>query len=132
MELSREEMAKHLKDDLLMLYKVIVKEVYTPKQFYEMLDRDGAVECSRNLLNTKTLSYGFEKLYLAKRLELTLENFILKCPVYHIFFTESMLNNAKKKMKDLEFDVNGNKLETFAKTYPQYKVHHLDTVLELG
>lgn len=125
MPVHGEELVRHLKDDLLTLYKVIVKEVYTPRQFYEMLDRDGAVDCSRNLLNTKTLSYGFEKLYLARRLELTLENFILKSPVYHGFFTESMLNNAKKKMKDLEFEVNGDKLETFAKTHPQYKFHNL-------
>ena len=126
MEPSRDELAKHLKDDLLTLYSIIVEEVYTPTQFRTKLLKQGAIDCTADLISKKGLSYGFQKLYLGKRLELTLENFIINSPIYHNLFKPSMLNNAKQKLTELEFDFNGSKLNSFAKKHPQYKFHYLE------
>ncbi|WP_426293334.1 hypothetical protein ACN9ML_29455 [Dyadobacter endophyticus] len=95
------ELEKEFESELLALYRLIKKEVYDPKRFYKMIGSKGAINAARELLNEKKIHSGFAELILAKRLDLTVEAFVLRNEKYHMLFEPQMLLNAKIKVVEL-------------------------------
>lgn len=64
---------------------------YTPSAFWNMLQSDGALETARRLALAPIASEGFTKLYLLKRLDLTVEALIIQEPWRRLFSPDVLL-----------------------------------------
>jgi hypothetical protein len=95
------DLEKTFRSDLLTLYRLIKNEVYDPKRFYQLIGKKGAVVAARELLSDSKIHSGFTELLLAKRLDLTVEAFVINNEKYHELFEPQMLINAKKKLEQL-------------------------------
>ena len=76
---------------------------YDPKKFLQMMNKDGAVEACRQLINAKNVSEGFSKLWEYKQLELTVEDISLE-PQWHSLFSDSERRAAAKRLKQYGFE----------------------------
>jgi len=110
--MSMEDLKRQLTSDLLNLYTTITNEVrvdgraYVPTRFLQKVTRSGGYETVVDLFSKMGPPHdGLTTLYEAERLDLSVEAFILKNSQYHSIFTQQMLNNARKQLKDLGFVV---------------------------
>lgn len=93
---------KEFDRDLYKLY-LRVKEVYNPKVFYKMYGELGALKCAQKLLEESRIHSGFTRLVEERKLELTVEAFVMENTKYHPLFSEKMLDNARRKLNELEY-----------------------------
>jgi hypothetical protein len=88
---------------MLDLYEQTSSEIkYKPKVLYEWTQSFGGVEAARKLLkigNNAGVSSGFQKLWEAKRLDLSSEALMLK-PEYASLFTQEELAQARHRLKE--------------------------------
>lgn len=88
---------------------------YNPKVFIQMVNSYGALEDVKKLLASKqNIAGGLTKLWELKRLDLCFERIIFE-PEWHDLFTKEELTEAKKRLKDLNYDVSELSVEPLNK-----------------
>ena len=88
---------------------------YNPKAFVQMVNTYGALETVKRLLASKqNIASGLEKLWELGRLDLCFERIIFE-PEWHDLFTKEELTEAKKRLKDLNYDVSELSVEPLNK-----------------
>ena len=87
---------------------------YNPTAFIKMIeDCGGAENAVKKLLVSKNkITDGLTKLYMAGRLDLCFERIIFE-PEWHDMFSKEELTEAKKRLKDLNYDVSNLSVEPF-------------------
>jgi hypothetical protein len=85
---------------------------YNPTYFARMLAGYGGVGAARRILADPEMKSGFTTLYLADRLDLTVEAHVIK-PEFAPLFTEEEIERAKAVLKEHHYDV-GEDLEAAA------------------
>lgn len=84
------------------LYHTIVAETkggYKPIRLMRMIDEMGAVATAKNLISREKPSDGYSILSQFKRLDLSVEKFVLNNPKWHPLFTEKELQKADMRFK---------------------------------
>ena len=88
---------------------------YNPNAFIQMVDSCGAKEAVKKLLTSKqNISSGLEKLWENGRLDLCIERIIFE-PEWHDMFSKEELTEARKRLKDLNYDVSELSVEPLKK-----------------
>jgi hypothetical protein len=99
-------------DDLLRDFNRAMLDVYVRAKreagyiatyYLEMLHRDGGLETAHRLLASHNVSDGFTALWDKNRLDLTVENVVLK-PEFHSLFSEDELAIARRRLADYGFN----------------------------
>ena len=76
---------------------------YRAKAFAGMLGELGGVGTAKALLGTEKPSDGFYELWECRRLDLTLEAAISDNPRWHCLFTQVELDEARRRLEELEY-----------------------------
>lgn len=76
---------------------------YWPNYFLRMVRNDGGVSAARKLLADRKVSEGFLRLVKARRLDLSVEYFVLK-PRYAALFTSQERKIARDRLATYGFD----------------------------
>lgn len=77
---------------------------YNPTRFRQMLGEMGGVDAAHRLLGGPATSDGFTTLWERRRLEMSVEAFVL-LPWYAHLFTADELDKASQRLRDHDFDV---------------------------
>ncbi|AXE23521.1 hypothetical protein C0216_08650 [Streptomyces globosus] len=77
---------------------------YNPVRFTQMLAEIGAVETAKHLLRGRDASDGFTTLWSARRLDVSVEAFVL-LPWYEGLFTDAERGTARRRLEAHKFDV---------------------------
>jgi len=77
---------------------------YNPTRFTRMVGEMGGVEAARHLLRGRDASDGFTTLWEHRRLEVSVEAFVL-LPWYRGLFSEDELATAERRLGEHRFDV---------------------------
>jgi hypothetical protein len=80
---------------------------YNAGYWKRMVVDDGAVEASHRLLTGTRASDGFTRLWEEGRLDLSVE-FSVLLPKYHDLFTDDERAEARRRLEQYEFDVDGH------------------------
>jgi hypothetical protein len=75
---------------------------YNATRFFQMVVEKGGFQTARYLLHAPGLSDGFTALCLCKRLDLTVEAYVLK-PEWRGLFTEDEIRIASKRLAELGY-----------------------------
>lgn len=89
---------------MVRIYEEAQKEGYTPSYFLRMLSEHGGIETARRLINSDTPSEGFTRLWMMKRLDLTVEELVLQ-PDWESLFTDEERAKARKRLKEYGRDI---------------------------
>tara|TARA_B100000378_G_scaffold34333_1_gene25881 strand:- start:441 stop:764 length:324 start_codon:yes stop_codon:yes gene_type:complete len=76
--------------------------------FLQMLNDRGGLDTAKSLINAKSQSDGFTALFLAGRLDLTVEAVVIEDQRWHILFTDEELARARKRLQDNGYHPNAN------------------------
>lgn len=79
------------------IYEEAKKEGYTASYFLRMLSEHGGVETARRLVNAEAPSEGFTRLWMMKRLDLSVEALILK-PEWKSLFSDEERERARDRL----------------------------------
>ena len=91
---------------LIELSKRIRRETdYNPTRFIRMISSLGPIATAKALINSKDPSEGYTKLWELKKLNLTVEAFVLENPRWHQLFTESELDRAKQRLLSFKYEI---------------------------
>ncbi|WSW02795.1 hypothetical protein OG509_42200 (plasmid) [Streptomyces sp. NBC_01006] len=77
---------------------------YNPVRFMQMLGEVGGVQAAKQLLRGRNASEGFTNLWSARRLDVSVEAFVL-LPWYEGLFTDAERDTARRRLETHEFDV---------------------------
>lgn len=80
------------------IYEDAKKEGYTASYFLRMLSEHGGVETARRLVDSDTPSEGFTRLWMMKRLDLSVEALILK-PEWQSLFGDEERKRAQVRLE---------------------------------
>ena len=87
---------------------IAIKEMiscgYKPQIFITMCLDEGAVNASKNVINSEKVTEGFTKLWNLGKLKLSVEN-IIQEPEWHELFSDEERKKSKKRLKDYNFEV---------------------------
>lgn len=87
-------------EEMINIYTKAKKECkYNAKIFLSMVVDKGGLEAAKRLLSSASPQYGFEKLWEAGRLDLTMEALVLR-PKFRTLFTDQELKVAEKRLRD--------------------------------
>ncbi|MCR8633926.1 hypothetical protein [Paenibacillus radicis (ex Xue et al. 2023)] len=93
--------------DVISAYKKAKSECgYNASIFIQIVTRDGALKVAKDFIHKKQATTGFEKLYFAGRLDLTIEAHVL-LPKYKSMFTLEERKTAFERLKEYKFEVLG-------------------------
>jgi hypothetical protein len=90
-----------------MAQRVISETGYRPERFIQMRNQYGGLKTAKILLQEKTLSEGFVKLWELRRLDLTMEAIIIKKP-WRELFTDKEIRIAKNRLNELGYPIPEN------------------------
>lgn len=76
---------------------------YTPSYYIQMVSEYGGLETARRLINSSTPSEGYERLYLLKRLDLTVEALVNDNREWHPLFTRVELKRARERLQSYRY-----------------------------
>mgnify|MGYP000663312267 CR=1 FL=1 len=76
---------------------------YWPNYFLRMVRNEGGIAAARKLLGDKKVSEGFLRLVRARRLDLSVECFVIK-PRYAVLFTLEERKAARDRLATYGFD----------------------------
>ena len=97
-----EDLKKQFEADMFQIYKEAAKIGYKPHLFLQMItESNNIIATARQLIQKDT--YGFSKLYDLKRLDLSVEFYILK-DKYHTLFTDEDRVKSKDRLEEYGFD----------------------------
>jgi len=99
------EAERHFHADMVAGAARLKREIgYNPTRFTQMVGDIGGVEAARLLLGGPIASDGFTTLWEHKRLDSSVEAFVL-LPWYRDLFTDEELDTATHRLQDYGFDV---------------------------
>jgi len=101
-------MEKQFHRAMAKIYEEAKKEGYTASYFLRMLSEHGGVETARRLVNSDTPSEGFTRLWMMKRLDLSVESLILKSEWKSLFDDEER-ERARVRLEKYGVVVNNDK-----------------------
>lgn len=81
------------------IYEEAKKNGYTPSYFLRMIAEYGAVETAQQLVNSDKPSEGFTRLYMMKRMDLSIEALILNSEWWSLF-TEDERARADRRLRE--------------------------------
>jgi len=81
---------------------------YNATRYLQMISTYGGLATAKKLLSENKIHDGLTALYLCHRLDLTVENLVLKTK-YKSLFTEEELKIARKRLFDLNYVPTDNK-----------------------
>jgi hypothetical protein len=100
------EADRHFHTDMVSGATRLKREIgYNPTRFMQMVGDIGGVEAARRLLGGPVASDGFTTLLEHKRLESSVEAFVL-LPSYRLLFTDEQLATATHRLTEYGFDVD--------------------------
>jgi hypothetical protein len=96
------DLEKALYDALIAATKECQKLGYNPTLFVQMIHDSGALGACQRLLATSNVSEGFTRLWVLKRLDLTVENIVFQ-PRFSELFTEEERATARRRLAEYGF-----------------------------
>ena len=106
-ENERKALLRRFHEQMLGVYERALDECkYPATRFLRLVSEQGGFEAARTLLTKEVLSYGFEKLWECRRLDLTMEVLVLHEPWRQLFSNEE-LETARRRLADLGYEVEG-------------------------
>jgi len=94
------ELEKRLSAALSDAVKTAKKELnYNPSLFMRMFNENGGLQTAKILISSKDISDGFAKLYMHKRLDLSVEAIVLR-DEWITLFNDEEIKSAEKKLAD--------------------------------
>lgn len=92
------------------IYKQAKKDIgYNATRLIQMLSEYGGVETAKKLIHSNDLSYGFEVLWEAGKLDLTVEALVIK-EKYSSLFEQEEIKICEDKLKSLGYKIKKNEL----------------------
>ncbi len=91
---------------LALLDRTKEKTGYNPTKFRQMVWERGGVEAAKAVIRIPGHSYGFDRLWEVKRLDLSVEASVLENPKFHPLFTEEELEICQKSLKAYKYKTN--------------------------
>lgn len=88
---------------MLGIYKEASKIGYRPTEFFNMMERDGALVTAKRLIMSDHPSSGFTRLWELRRIDLTVEALALHEP-WRRLFSEVELGRAQRRLKKYGFE----------------------------
>ncbi len=83
--------------EMQQIYHEAAKLGYRATYFFQLLERDGALETARRLLHNQDQAYGISVLWEKQRLDLTVESVVLK-PAYAALFSAEERQIARQRL----------------------------------
>ena len=77
---------------------------YKPQIFITMCNEEGAVNASKDVINSEKITDGFTRLWELGKLKLSVEN-IIQEPEWHELFSDDDRKKSKKRLKDYGFEI---------------------------
>ena len=77
---------------------------YTPSIFHRMLMQSGGIATAKQLINSKTVSEGYTRLFELRRLDLTVEAVVYENERWHDLFTSEELTICKKRLIEYRYE----------------------------
>lgn len=106
--MNKKELESNFETEMLRDYKEAQKLGYNATRFLNMFYEFGGVATAKKLLaDEKYIQEGIIKLWELSRLDLSAEALVLK-PEYRDLFTEAELATAKKRLKELGYNIPKN------------------------
>jgi hypothetical protein len=91
--------------DMLGIYRTAKEECgYNAVRFLQMVSNEGGLQTARKLLATAEPSEGFTELWINHRLDLTMENLVLKLK-YRSLFTDQEIEIARERLTSYGFTI---------------------------
>ena len=95
-------------NDMIDIYRKAKEECgYNATRFLQMVSNEGGLKTARKLLATAEPSDGFTELWRNHRLDLTMENLVLK-PKYLSLFTAQEIEIARERLASYGFSIREN------------------------
>lgn len=89
--------------DMIEIYRTAKEECgYNATRFLQMVSNDGGIKTARKLLSTAEPSDGFTELWRFNRLDLTMENLVLKLK-YRPLFSDQEIEIARERLASYGF-----------------------------
>ena len=99
------QLEKNFNEDMKNIYLRSKKELkYNATRFLQILAEKGGIQAAKTLISKDGGTYGFEVLYEHDRLELSVENHVLK-PEYSELFTDEERQLCKDRLEQYGFIV---------------------------
>ena len=92
------------------LYRDAKEIGYTASYFARMLDELGPLPTAKKLINDRTVSEGFTRLWELQRLDLAVEAVALR-PPFRPLFTRQELEACRQRLRDYGFDAEPGRAE---------------------
>lgn len=100
-----DKLEHEFENEMRKIYEQAVECGYRPTRFLQLISEKGAVETAKQLLYSSTYSEGLTKPWELKRLDISMEALVIKKP-WSSLFTEEQLQVAKKRLKNLGFEIS--------------------------
>lgn len=105
-EFNMNKIEKKFNDDMLYIYTTAKKELgYNATRFLQLVSEKGGLKAAKQLISKEGGTYGFEVLWKNKRLDLSIEAFVLK-PEYNELFSDEEKMICKERLEQFSFDIN--------------------------
>lgn len=86
------------------IYRLAKEEAkYTPHIYLQMLHEHGGLQTAKILINKPKESDGYTQLFLAGRLDLTVEAMVFDNPEWHELFTAEELDKVSTRLKKFKY-----------------------------
>ena len=91
--------------EMINIYKVAKKEIgYNASRFLQLINEVGGYKAAKMLIVKDDGTYGFQKLWEHKRLDLSVEAHVLK-PEFEELFTVEERNMCRKRLAEYGFKI---------------------------
>lgn len=96
------DLERKFHEDMINIYKVANKELgYKPTRFLQLVSEKGGLKAAKILISKQGGTYGFEVLSEYNRLDLSVENYVLKAE-YKELFTEDERKICKERIDEFK------------------------------
>ena len=97
-----DQLKKGFHEEMLRIYDACVEIGYRPTIFLRMVREHGGVETAHRLIAGEVQQYGFERLWEAGRLDLSVEALVLRGPWRSLFRPEE-LAEAQRRLEGADY-----------------------------
>lgn len=92
-------------EDMKSIYFTAKKELkYKASRFFQLVSREGGLKVAKQLISKGGGTYGFEVLWENKRLDLSVEELVLR-PEYHELFTVEERETCRNRLKEFGYEI---------------------------
>ena len=107
--MSQSDLSKKFDAAMFDIYRRAKTEAkYNATIFLNMLSDRGGLATAKFLINSTKESDGFTALYLAGRLDLTVEAMILENAIWHPLFLPEEMDRARSRLKSFSYEPKTN------------------------